>query len=211
MINLLSPSYSHDKLENPSYVDYVDVFEDLWVNSFFNPIHVLLNTPHADMAAMTLMTSYFEAIDAYKSGKDTNGKSKKHFIESFCHVFSSNTSDIEKGAQEIYKYIRCGLVHEGMLGHKVNYSRDGAKPFYLTYPRRNDGTLNTDTEVVSIVVNPKYMFNSIVSHFKKYLSELRQAKDEKQIEAFLITIDRCWKNGANKNIIGITEEEFLGN
>ena len=55
------------------------------------------------------------------------------------------------------------------------------------------------------------MFNSIISHFKKYLSELRLAKDEKQIEAFLITIDRCWQNGANENIIGMTEEEFLAN
>ena len=85
------------------------------------------------MAAMTLMTSYFEAIDAYKSGKIPTAN-LKNILLIFCHVFSSNTSDIEKGAQEIYKYIRCGLVHEGMLGHKVNYSRDGAKPFYLIYP-----------------------------------------------------------------------------
>jgi hypothetical protein len=208
----LSPSYSHEKLENPSHIDLVDVFEDLWRHCFLAPIDLLLRSPNGDVAAMTVLCSYFEPIGSYISG-NTDPGSKKLFINGFCRVFSSDPPDIHKdktAAEEIYKHIRCGLAHEGMLSHKVNYSRAGAKAFFLTYRNAPDGSLDIAAGVVSIVVNPFRMYQSVLQHFDGYIRVLREAKDQVLVAAFRRTVERRWALGTSENIIGMTEAEFLG-
>jgi hypothetical protein len=206
----LSPSYSHEKLENPSFSDLVDVFEDLWRHCFFAPVDLLLKTPKGDIAAMTVLCSYFEAIAGYLSGEDTNGRSREFFVKGFCLVFRSDSPEIHKAAEAIYKHIRCGLAHEGMLSHKVNYSRAGARAFFLTYRKASDGSLDISAGVVSIIVNPLRMYLGVLHHFDGYIHALREAKDQVLIEAFQRTVERQWALGTSENIIGMTETEFLG-
>ena len=204
----LTPKYSHDKLENPSFADLVDVFEDWWRSYFFAPIDVLLRTPNGDMAAMTIVCSYFEAIAGYISGKDTNGQSGTFFVDGFCRVFHSD-SNIEQAAKASYKHIRNGLAHEAMVRHQVNYSRAGSQPFFLTYRRLPNGTLDIDAGVVSIMVNPKRIFQGVRRHFDCYARDLRAAQDQGLIDAFSETIRRQWALDKNENIVGMTEAEFL--
>jgi hypothetical protein len=206
----LSPNYSHEKLENASFADLVDVFEDLWRNYVFAPVDILLKTPHGDIAAMTVLCSYFEAIAGYLSGNDTNGQSKKYFAQGICQVFQSDSPDIHKAAEAIYSNIRCGLAHEGMLNHKVNYSRLCSKVFLLTYRKAPDGSLDIGAGVVSIMANPIKMYEGVVKHFERYILNLRNAKDRAVVDAFMKTVTRQWALGSGKNIVGITEADFLG-
>jgi hypothetical protein len=206
----LSPNYSHEKLQNPSFTDLIDVFEDLWRSYVFAPVNMLLQAPNGDIAAMSILCSYFEAIAGYLSGKDTNGKSKKYFVQGICYVFRSDSPDIHKAAEAIYSNIRCGLAHEGMPNHKVNYSRLGCQPFFLTYRKAPDGTLDITAGVVSIVVNPVKMCQGVVQHFERYLRDLRSANDQVLVDAFMATVKRQWALGTVENPVGITEADFLG-
>jgi hypothetical protein len=206
----LSPKYSHEKLENAGFADLVDVFEDLWRSYVFAPVDLLLKTPNGDIAAMTILCSYFEAIAGYVSGKDTNGQSKKYFVQGICQVFHSDSPDFHKAAEAIYSNIRCGLAHEGMLNHKVNYSDQGSKVFFLTYRKASDGSLDIGAGVASIVVNPIKMYQAVVQHFDRYIRDLRNAKDQALVDAFMATVGRQWALGKGENPVGVTEAEFLG-
>jgi hypothetical protein len=207
----LSPSYSHEKLENPSFVDLVDVFEDLWRHCVLAQAKLLLGNENGDIAAMTVLCPYFEAITAYLSGEDSNRHAKEFFIRGFSLVFKSTSSEeIQKAAEAIYKNIRCGLAHDGMLSHKVNYSRLGSKAFFLTYRKNSDGSLDIPSGVVSIVVNPLRMYEGIVHHFDEYIRLLRAGEDQTLVDAFKKTVERQWALGTRENIIGMTEDEFLG-
>jgi hypothetical protein len=97
-----------------------------------------------------------------------------------------------------------------MLSHKVNYSRAGAKAFFLTYRKASDGSLDVAAGVVSIIVNPLRMYQGVLHHFDGYVRALREAKDQVLIEAFQRSAERQWALGVSENIIGMTEAEFLG-
>lgn len=207
----LSPSYSHEKLENPGFSDLVDVFEDLWRGYIFTPAESLLKIPNGDVAAMSLLCPYFEAIASHVDGIDTEGKSKIYFVKGFLQVFQSTSPDIEQAARHIYKHIRNGLAHEGMLSHKISYSRLGAKAFYLTYKKSSDGSLETSCSPASIIVNPERIFQSIMYHFETYLQQLRESESDDLGKNFRSVVERQWVLGGSENVVAITESEFLGN
>ena len=206
----LSPSFTHEKLENPTLSDLIDVFEDMWRKCFLAPVDLLLRTANCDIAAMTVLCSYFEAIAGYVTGENTNGRSKEFFVKGICLVYRSYSPEINKGAEAIYKHIRCGLAHEGMLSHKVNFSRSGAKVFFLTYRKNPDGSLDISSGVASIIVNPLRMYQGVLQHFDRYVRSLREGADQALIDAFRKTVERQWSLGTGENIIGMTEDEFLG-
>lgn len=210
MHEFLSPSYTHDKLENPTFGDLVDVFEDLWKKCVLAPCEMLLRFQHGDIAAMTVLSPYFEAIWTHISGEDSNGRSKQFFVKGFSRVFSSDSVGIEKAAEAIYEHVRCGLAHEGALRRKVNYSRAGAKAFYLTYPQKPTGEFNVDAGVVSIILNPQKVYEGVSRHLDSYVRALRSTADESLKAAFQKTCERLWGMGEGENIVGMTKEQFLG-
>lgn len=111
MEHLISPRFNHSKIESGRLVDLIDVFEDSWRSYVFGPASYLLERPDCDVAAMTLITSYFEAISIYITGEDSDGRSKEFFVIGFSRCFGAGDSGIDIAAKEIYKHIRCGLAH----------------------------------------------------------------------------------------------------
>lgn len=206
----LSPNYTHEKLDNPSFSDLVDVFEDLWMHYIFRPVKCLIDMPYGDIAAMTVLCSYYESIQCYMTGKSGDKQSRQFFIDGFMQVFSSDAPNIDKAAAEIYKYIRCGLAHEGLLSHKVSYSHGGAKAFFLSYRKKPDGNIDFDAGVSSIIVNPKRMYEGTEKHFNSYIKKLRKGDSQDLCDSFKKTVERQWGLGLGDNIVGITEAEFRG-
>lgn len=102
----LSPNYKHDKLQASSFSDLVDVFEDLWLHHIFNPVAALLEMPHGDIAAMLVLSSYYEAIESLCCGVSSKGKSQWFFVAWFCRVFKADHSDIAKAASAVYAHVR---------------------------------------------------------------------------------------------------------
>ena len=208
MEHFISPNFHSTKLDNPTFVDLVDVFEDSWRGFVFGPALALLNLSSGDVAAMTLVSSYFEAIWIYQTGEDSDHRSQEFFVNGFKRCFTSKDDGIEIAASAIYKHIRCGLAHTGMLSRKVNFSREGAKAFYLTYPKNKDGSLNIKGNLASIVVNPKRMYDGALTHFDSYVAALRSSEDADLCKNFNVAIDLLWGIGEGENIIGTTEEQF---
>lgn len=206
----ISPRFAHEKLENPTFSDLIDIFEDLWNGYIFSKVQLLLNTPHGDVAAMTVLSSYFEAISSYTTGESSDGSSKKFFVQGFCKVFSSDSAEIRSVAAEVYKNIRCGLAHQGMMSHKVHYSRAGAKAFFVTYPKRPDGSLDISAGAASIILNPWRVYDGVEKHFKNYLARLRQSEDKELGQAFRRSVIRLWGLETGENPVGMTEAEFRG-
>lgn len=206
----LSPSYTHEKLAHPQFADMVDVFEDLWRKCVFDQAGRLLEGPNGDIAALTVLCPYFEAIGGYISGEPTDRRARAFFVKGFCEVFRSDSPELPKAAEAVYKFVRCGLAHEGMLGHRVNYSRAGSKAFFLTYRKAPDGSLDFSAGVVSIVVNPVRMYEGTLHHFDGYIRRLREGKDPQLATSFERLVRLQWALGGGENIVAITEEEFLG-
>lgn len=206
----LSPRYTHKKFEDPTLSDLIDVFEDSWIGFVFSPAEKLLSYPDGDVAAMTLITSYFEAFWIFQTGEDSDGKSKEFFINGFCQVFSSDSPGIDIAAKAIYKHIRCGFAHTGMLSHKVNFSRMGGKAFFLTYPKNSDGSLNMTAPVASIIVNPLKMYEGVSQHFRAYVAALRSGENHDLTCSFQLVVTKLWGLGKGDNIIGMLETEFVG-
>lgn len=210
MEHFVSPRYNHSKLGNPSLTDLIDVFEDSWRGYVFRPAEMLLNHAGGDVAAMTLVTSYFEAIATYMTGENSEGKSKQFFVNGFSQCFKASTEGIDIAAKEIYKHIRCGLAHTGMLTPRVNFSREGAHVFCVTYPKNPDGSLNLKAPAASIVVNPQRMYEGVLRHFEQYIKDLRCGNRTDLTDAFQKAISLLWRLEEGENIIGMTEDEFKG-
>lgn len=206
----LSPKFDHSKLDNPTIDDLIDIFEDLWTGYVFLPVEELLNNEHGHVAAATLLSSYFEAIESHYTGESSAGKSRKFFVGGFCRVFKSDRPGIESTANHIYKHVRCGLAHEGMLSFRVSYSPAGQKPIYATYPKLPDGTLNTSQGVESIILNVPLVAKSVRLHFNQYLEALRSKSDQDLIVAFERTMRRQLGDGSREVSVGMTLDEFLG-
>lgn len=92
MLELLSPNYTHDKPTSPCLADFVDVFEDMWKYYVLVPCEMLLRFPHGEVAAMMLLSPYFEAIWIPLSGEDSDRESKRFFVRGFCQVFQSESA-----------------------------------------------------------------------------------------------------------------------
>ncbi|MEZ8316002.1 hypothetical protein [Vibrio splendidus] len=206
----LSPYFKHDKIEAPSFIDLVDVFEDIWLHYHLNPAKILLDHQHCEVAALSLLSTYFESIECYISGRKSEGKSKNFFIQGFCRVFSSNSNGIEAAAGHFYKHVRCGLAHEATLSNKVTFSPSSVHAIYATYRKDNKGNLILNSGVTSIVVNPHLIFSAINDHFRQYVATLRKGADEQVMSNFEKTMTRVLGDQSEELIIGVTEDEFLG-
>ena len=85
----LTPNYDHEKLADPTCTDLIDVFEDAWKGYVLDQVEVLLRNPNGDIAAMTLLCSYFESIEALHRGESSDRQSREFFVRGFLRVFVS--------------------------------------------------------------------------------------------------------------------------
>lgn len=135
MFHFISPTFTHEKLGSPSYDDLVDVFEDRIRNWFFLPASKLLDIPHCDIAAVSLLVNYFEGIEIYLTGEDSKDKSREFFANGLKKVFSMQGHSQQftaKVAAALYAQARCGFAHDGMFRNRVFFSRIRSEPILIT-------------------------------------------------------------------------------
>lgn len=212
MWHFISPTFTYEKLESPSYDDLVDVFEDRTVNWFFLPAQKLLDIPNCEIAAVSLLVNYFEGIEIYLTGQDSKGKSAEFFAREFGRVFQiddqGDPEALRKIVDAFYCQVRCGFAHDGMFRNRVYFSRVHPNPILVTVPRKN-GVIDYSAGVESIVINPPLFFNSIKEHFDRYLKTLREAVDAEVKQAFEAAVALKWGLDEPDHAIGMTEEEFF--
>ena len=209
----LTPSYDHEKVANPSLADLIDVFEDAWKGYILAPAQVLLNTPNSDIAAMILLSPYFESIEALYQGRSSDRNSRKFFVAGFLRVFEKTTGLADKRqtknvAEAIYHNVRCSAVHTGFPTHKVGFHRINPNAFQLTYHRLPDGQLDTASPVHSILFNAQRIHDVVGWHLDHYVKVLRQPQETTLKDNFNRLMRSEWGIGEEDNVVGVTEEDF---
>ena len=208
----LTPNYDHEKLDNPSLADLIDVFEDAWKGYILVPAQVLLNAPNGDIAAIALLSPYFETIEALYQGKSSDHRFGEFFTAGFLRVFDKNSGladerDAKNAAKAIYKNVRNGVAHRGFPTDRVHFQRTNRNAFILTYPRLPNGQLDT-ASVHSIVFNAERIYDGVNWHFAHYVNALRQPHETTLRDNFDRLMRSEWGIGKGDNVVGMTEEEF---
>lgn len=209
----LTPNFDHVKVANPSVDDLIDVFEDAWKGYILVPAQVLLNTPHDDIAVMTLLCPYFETIEALHRGESSVHKSKKFFIDGFLRVFEKILGPVDEQAAKhaataIYVNVRNGVAHTGMPKDPVHFQRIRREAFHLTYPLSSDGQLDTASPVCSILFNAQRIHESVNWHLDNYVKTLRQPHEIILRDNFDRLMRSKWGIGKGDNVFGMREEDF---
>ena len=209
--HFVSPRYTYKKLEPPFYRDVVDVFEDRMRGWVLAPAFQLLKTDPVSVAAITLVTNYFEGIEIYFSGEDSKGRSQKFFRRGFQRVFLVRGGGQDQSdyiADSLYKTLRCGFAHDSMIRDGIQFSSMRAEPILITF-RKVAGKMDFSSDLESVVINPRLFVEGVERHLTRYIAELRRAKDEVLKENFQKAIAIKWNLGNEERLIGLTERQFL--
>jgi len=209
-MHFVSPNYTHEKLESPSYVDIVDVFEDRMRNWLLAPTTQLLGSPNGAVAAVALAMSYFEGIEIYGSGKDSKNRSKEFFRRGFQRVFGVDPLGAhvyDEMVDALYVQARCGFAHDGLFRNRVFFSTVRPQALNATWPRKN-GLFIKGGHLESVIINPVRFCEAIDIHFTKYVTALRAEDDAKLKANFLAAIELKWALNEPGRIVGMSEEEF---
>ena len=161
--------------KSPTLDDKILVFEDRVLGWHLNITELIrhhmeakeqLGTEwnHAGFVLMQLCFTYFEMIAQYKSGKSSDKASKKMFCEGLEEVFPGKFS--EDTRKEIYSRIRCGMYHNGFIKKGVMIHGD--------YPESIMEEVVGQGETL-IKVNPHKLSPALVTHFRRYIAELKDA------------------------------------
>lgn len=148
----------------------------------------------AGFAILTLVTVYFEPIEAYHTGRASKHQSKAFFRRGFLRVFPQLVATLQNSsfadasnladqiADEIYDQLRCGLFHEAGTKNKLIIGT-GEKPLGFM--------LETATgSVGSIFIDPCKFLAEVDNHLHGYVAQLRdlsQVDLRQKFEAFFDT------------------------
>ena len=156
-MNFISPNFTHEKMESPSYVDIVDVFEDRMRNWLLAPTTLLLRFPNGEIPAIALALNYFEGIEIYHSGSDSRDLSKDYFRRGFQRVFSVDPAGAHvygEMVDALYIQARCGFAHDGLFRNRVFFSKNRPQALNATWPLKN-GVFVQGGHLESVVINPQ--------------------------------------------------------
>ena len=209
-VSFVSPSYTHEKLDAPTYVDLVDVFEDRMRHWLLEPTKQLLGAQHGAVAAVALSLGYFEGVEIYYSGQDSNGRSKEFFRRGFQRVFTVDDAGahvFDEIVNALYIQARCGFAHDGLFRNRVFFSDSRPEPLNVTWPRKH-GEFVKDGHLESVIVNPRRFCEGIEIHFAKYSAILRAETDATLKANFMTAVDLKWGLKEPDRAIGMTEDEF---
>jgi hypothetical protein len=198
----VSPCHTVVDLHSGDFETRVAILEARLRRWFFDQARVLATSanPHhqeSGFAILTLTTAYFEAIEEYRTGKDSRNASKAFFQAAFRAVFPMlETNLAAQGAPDphglvgiiadaIYDEIRCGLYHNATARSRVRLAwamKDRAITVQLT---------GSPLAVDWIMVQPAAFAQSIENHFDAYLTGLRAAgPGSEAARLFALTFDR---------------------
>ena len=174
----ISPSFTEDKLENPTCDDLIDVFEDRIKNWVIEPAKCLVADETFQVAGICLLLTYFEGTWPYIQVEESKGKSERFFIEAFVDVFRPSGFSVEvmkKVARTLYGDAICGFFHDGMFRDHIFFKRLDKGELYIT---------EYNKKIESIVVDSSRFCKAIERHFAKLIANLRDPSCVKQRTTF---------------------------
>jgi hypothetical protein len=190
--SVLSPYHSTDEVLSETTLDLkIDIFVDQIQNWILGPAEALVSTAHCERAVLMLATSYFEPIACYLSGRESEGGSRDYFRSGLLAVFPEIAehplyckdwlgqldsppevpSDfveriVDETCQSVYRDLRCGLFHMGLLRPRILLTRGIALSCIF-----DPG----DWQVQCILIDPLLFLERVQAHLQRYVAALRHS------------------------------------
>jgi len=158
---IVTDEESNSELDIDNIDDKIFIYERQVKAWFLDRAKELLNSDDNQFIILMICVTYFEGVQQYIDGKNSNKASKIFFVRSVKRIFPSL---IDKDLEDLYSDARCGLFHSGMVKKKTILSND--------FPEAIDFSV-TDR----IKVNPRKLLEEIIIDFDKYLIDLRDSNN----------------------------------
>ena len=126
---------------------------------FINQAENLLKYKSQDKGFIVLMIclSYIEGVEEYKTGQNSQNRSRDFFINSINKIFPNKFQNSE--ISELYREARCGLFHNGMVRGQIVINNSF-----------NEAIKFSDNR---IKISPSKFLNEIKIDFENFLNELK--------------------------------------
>ncbi len=161
----------NDERLNPRDIGHKITIYEREVNEWFlNPALRLLRGDSFSNSFIVLMVcmSYIEGVEQYKTGIDSNRRSKEFFVNSIKRLYPNRFQDSD--LNKLYAKSRCGLFHSGMVKGGVIFNNS----FEEAIEFRNNGEI--------IKVNPTLLLNDLKDDFARYINELKAVENNNSDE-----------------------------
>lgn len=170
--------------------DKIKIFSDRILNWKLNVADMMINggtnteiksniepIPNSGLASLDILFSYFEMIGKYEEGYAKNNNSRKYFNMGIASVFPQFKYNLPKNEGSfvpvgktisikdklldmLYKDIRCGLYHNGIVEGRIILSS------------KVDSSIVFDPQNATLIINPHLLVPAIKEHFRKYVERL---------------------------------------
>jgi len=189
----VSPHFaSSDFGENPTTEQMVILFVDgVWGWQLDQAERLMQASPHAGLAALSVLVSYFEMIEQYREGiVGARGKSRRLFRDGVRWVLGGAVpkEGADQMAQRLYDAVRNGLYHDALVREGVVLSGELGSGVVMQTRTSPGG----DTE---LAINPSELVRVLQRHFAKYVVSLLDPGNVELRDAFV----RRFRKGAPGN------------
>ena len=161
---------SNDRLD-PTNIDHkIKIYEREVKGWFLGPAKSLLNQNSFNNSFLVLMVcmAYLEGVEQYKTGIESNRRSKKCFVDSVKRMYPDKFRD--EDLNKLYIKSRCVLFHNGMVKGGVIFNN-----LYVDVVR-----FEQNGEVIRI--NPQKLLRDVENDFDRYISELKNTNNIRRDE-----------------------------
>lgn len=155
----------------------IDIYEARVKGWFLDVARTGIGAGAGDYVAFMVALSYFEGVEQYFVGEDSDRKSGKFFKEGVKKVFPQQKSAV---TDLLWKGARCGLFHAGFTKEKIHLSHD------------DDEAIKRDGDFIRI--NPRKFLDCVSEHHRKFVSDLRNPSQTDLRKNFEKRWDELWKN-----------------
>lgn len=180
----ISPKFTLEKLQTGRLEDWLDVYEDRVQGWLLDHAWALSDYPGTNFVVFLLVVTYLESWAQYRYGVDSEGHSKEFFGRAFDEVLGLNSEDTLELREVLYRFARCGAVHDARLREGVYFNK--ALPRDLqTYSR-----VTENGKRWIVILNPRRLAWTLQQHSKWYVAALRNPANEELRKNFSSTWSR---------------------
>lgn len=179
---LIGPHYTSDNLNINSLEDRIALFEDRIRGYYTTPARLLINLyENSALIILLIVTTCVELLEIFHQGQSSKDKTGIFFKSGIRRIFRPARpdfipeiqfeEDLNKVLKELYKQVRCGLVHTGTTRSNVIVTTEIGEPLRVDFNQQTK-------KVQCIQINPIILLISVDFHVSEYCSELRNQENE---------------------------------
>lgn len=146
----------------------ITIFEDRIRGRFLDVVQRIENQPAAGFAVMALDCLLIETLQQTRQGvaETPGGASKQYFVDFLTQTAFASDFD-EKKAEDFYKHIRCGILHQAEIKGSSRIRTDSNLPI-VQYAPDNNG----------LIINRRKFHQKLVQVFDNFIADLRDPANQ---------------------------------